>query len=191
MSTTTEVNSQITDSITQTNTRPATNAVVLGNAAAVALGNLYQATASALGMAAYNAVNSQQQQNVLAQATTTQGVMQIYSIDTASSGAATEHPLQPSPVATAAALHEVSAPVTQMSVSPNAHGIDNAEPWCHAALELMGTVASTLHAFQKVTDETDRAVIKQAATASVLIHMIKAPDQLEQYQKILKVIEDL
>lgn len=191
MSTTTEVNSQITDSITQTNARPPANAVVLGNAAAVALGNLYQATASALGMAAYNAVSSQQQQNVLAQATTTQGVMQIYSIDTASSGAATEHPLQPSPVATAAALHEISAPVTQMSVSPNTHGIDNAEPWCHAALELMGTVASTLHAFQKVTDETDRAVIKQAATASVLIHMIKAPDQLEQYQKILKVIEDL
>ncbi|MBT2117547.1 RebB family R body protein [Dyella sp. LX-66] len=191
MSTTTEINSQITDSIAQTNPRPAANAVVLGNAAAVALGNLYQATASALSLAAYNAVNSQQQQNMLAQAATTQGVMQIYSIDTASAGEATQHPLEPSPVATAAAVHDVSAPVTQLSVSPNAHGIDNAEPWCHAALELMGTVASTLHAFQKVTEESGTAAIRQAATAAVLIHMIKSPDQLEQYQKILKVIEEL
>ena len=78
-----------------------------------------------------------------------------------------------------------------MTVLPTAHGVDNAEPWCHAALELMGTVASTLHAFQKVTDETDMAVIRQAATAAVLIQMIKKPDQLEQYQKILKVIEEL
>lgn len=191
MSTTTEVQSQITDSITQTNPRPPANPVVAGNVAAVALGNLYQATATALSMAAHNAVSSQQQQNMLAQAATTQGIMQIYSLDTASSGEATEHPLEPPSAAAAAALDEVSAPVTQLSVSPNAHGIDNAEPWCHAALELMGTVASTLHAFQKVTEETGMAAIRQAATASVLIHMIQSPDQLEQYQKILKVIEEL
>ena len=188
MSTITEVNPQITDAVTQANTRNAGNP---GNAPAIALGYLYQATASALANAAHIAVSSQQQQNVLAQATTTQGVVQIYSIDTASVPASTEHPLETPSAAAAVALQEATAPATQLTVLPNAHGVDNAEPWCHAALELMGTVASTLHAFQKVTDETDMAVIRQAATAAVLIQMIKKPDQLEQYQKILKVIEEL
>ena len=188
MSTTTGVNPQITDAVTQANTRGTATA---GNAPAMALGYLYQATANALSVAAHTAVVSQQQQDILAQAATTQGIMQIYSLDTATTGVATEHPLEQPSAAAAVALHEISAPVTQLSVLPNAHGIDNAEPWCHAALELMGTVASTLTAFQKVTEEGGMAGMRQAATASVLIHMIKSPDQLEQYQKILKVIEEL
>jgi len=69
-----QVNSQITDSITQTNTE------VLGNASAVALGNLYQATAQALANAAHNATTAQQQTNILAQAATAQGVALILSI---------------------------------------------------------------------------------------------------------------
>jgi hypothetical protein len=35
------------------------------------------------------------------------------------------------------------------------------------------------------------SMIKQAAAAAVLVHMIKAPDQLDQFQKILKLIEGL
>lgn len=79
----TAVNSQITDSVTQANTK------VLGDAPAVAMGNLYQATAQALGNAAHNATTSQQQTNITAQAATTQGVATLYSIDTASAGVAT------------------------------------------------------------------------------------------------------
>jgi hypothetical protein len=70
----TTLNSQITDSVTQTGTE------VLGNAAAVAMGNLYQATAQALANAAHNATVAQQQNNMLAQAVTAQGVALIYSI---------------------------------------------------------------------------------------------------------------
>jgi hypothetical protein len=79
----TSVNSQITDSITQANTK------VLGDAPAIAMGNLFQATAQALANSAHNATSSQQQTNVTAQAATTMGVTTLYAIDTASDGIAT------------------------------------------------------------------------------------------------------
>ncbi|MCP4711229.1 MAG: glycerol-3-phosphate dehydrogenase [Planctomycetes bacterium] len=79
----TAVNDQITDSITQANTK------VLGDAPAVAMGNLYQATAQALANAAHNATTNQQQANITAQAVTTQGVALLYAVDTASTGIAT------------------------------------------------------------------------------------------------------
>ncbi|HAA22721.1 MAG TPA: glycerol-3-phosphate dehydrogenase [Cytophagales bacterium] len=80
----TAVNSQITDSVTQANVQ------VLGDAPAVAMGNLYQATAQALANAAHNATTSQQQTNITAQAATTMGVATLYAIDTASAGVATQ-----------------------------------------------------------------------------------------------------
>ncbi|MBI4662251.1 MAG: RebB family R body protein [Verrucomicrobia bacterium] len=80
----TAVNSQITDAVTQSNVK------VLGDAPAVALGNLYQATAQALANAAHNATTSQSQTNVTAQAATTQGVATLYSLDTASTGVSTK-----------------------------------------------------------------------------------------------------
>ncbi|MBI9076650.1 MAG: RebB family R body protein [Desulfatibacillum sp.] len=79
----TSVNNQITDAVTQVNVK------VLGDAPAVAMGNLYQATAQALANAAHNATTSQQQTNVTAQAATTQGVALLYSLNTATAGIAT------------------------------------------------------------------------------------------------------
>lgn len=61
----TAVNNQITDSVTQANLK------VLGDAPAVAVGNLYQATAQALANAAHNATNAQQNAATLAQAAMT------------------------------------------------------------------------------------------------------------------------
>lgn len=78
----TSVNDQITDAITQTNVK------VLGDAPAMAMGNLFQATAQALSNAAHQATDSQQQSSVTAQAATTLGVATLYSIDTASTGEA-------------------------------------------------------------------------------------------------------
>jgi hypothetical protein len=80
----TAVNDQITDSVTQANTK------VLGDAPAIAMGNLYQATAQALSNAAHNATSSQQQSNITAQAATTMGVTMLYSIDTASDAVGTK-----------------------------------------------------------------------------------------------------
>lgn len=79
----TAVNNQITDSVTQANTQ------VVAISPAVAMGNLYQATAQALANAAHNATMAQQQMFVTAQAATTAGVALLYSLDTASTGAAT------------------------------------------------------------------------------------------------------
>jgi killing trait domain-containing protein len=85
----TSVNDQVTDSVTQANVK------VLGDAPAVALGNLFQATAQALANAAHNATTMQQQTAITAQAATTQGVATLYSIDTASTGIATTKILNP------------------------------------------------------------------------------------------------
>ena len=73
----TSVNSQITDSVTQSNVK------VLADSPAMALSNLYQMMASSLGLSAQNAVMSQQQANIIHQASTTQGVNLIYAVDTA------------------------------------------------------------------------------------------------------------
>ncbi len=80
----TAVNDQITDSVTQPNVQ------VLGTAPAIAMGNLYQATAQALAHAAHTATMAQQQMFVTAQTATTMGVALLYSLDTASTGAATK-----------------------------------------------------------------------------------------------------
>lgn len=84
----TAVNNMITDSVTQANVE------VLGSAPVLALANLYQATAQALANAAHNATTAIQQNNVTAQAATVMGVTTLYSIDTASTGAATSSVLK-------------------------------------------------------------------------------------------------
>jgi hypothetical protein len=80
----TSVNDQITDSVTQANVK------VLGDAPAVAMGNLYQATAQALSNSAHNVTNATQQSYVTSQASTTMGVATLYSLDTAATGVATK-----------------------------------------------------------------------------------------------------
>ena len=79
----TSVNNQITDSVTQANTQ------VLGSAPALAMANLYEATAQALANAAHNATLAQQQTNITAQAATTMGVALLYSLDVSAAGKAT------------------------------------------------------------------------------------------------------
>jgi len=88
----TSVNGQITDAVTQSNVK------VLGDAPAIAMSNLFQATSQALALAAQNATTSQQSGNVVAQAATAQGVALLYSLDTASTGVATA-PIYSTPTA--------------------------------------------------------------------------------------------
>lgn len=70
------VSQQITDAVTQSNVK------VIGESPAMALSNVYQTAAHSTGLMFENAVNSQNQQNILAQTATTMGTMQIYSMDT-------------------------------------------------------------------------------------------------------------
>ena len=73
----TAVNSQITDSVSQVNTK------VLGDAPAVATGNFMIATSQALSNAAHNATSLQQNNGVTAQASLVQGVDTLMGINTA------------------------------------------------------------------------------------------------------------
>lgn len=80
----TAVNSQVTDAVTQNNTK------VVGESPAIAMGMIYQTIAHSTGILFENAVAAQQQMNTLAQAAANQGVMQIYSVDTAAAASATD-----------------------------------------------------------------------------------------------------
>ena len=79
----TPVNGQITDAVTQSNVK------VLGDAPAMAMGALYQSLAHSTGILYENAVSSQQQLAIAAQAATNQGVIQIYSLDPMAAAVAT------------------------------------------------------------------------------------------------------
>lgn len=80
----TSVNDQITDAVTQSNVK------VIGEAPAMAMGSIYQAMAHSTGILFQNSVAAQQQQNILSQAATNMGVMQVYSLDTTAAAGATE-----------------------------------------------------------------------------------------------------
>jgi hypothetical protein len=80
----TDVNSQITDAVTQSNVN------VLAQAPAMAMGSLFQTMAHSTGVLFENTISAQQQQNTLAQAGANTGVMQIYSVDTMADAASTE-----------------------------------------------------------------------------------------------------
>lgn len=67
----TTVNPQITDAVTQSNVK------VVAEAPAIAMGSVYQALAHSISLSMENAVNQQQQSNVLSQAVTTQCVQTI------------------------------------------------------------------------------------------------------------------
>ena len=78
----TSLNSQITDSVTQANTK------VLGDSPALSLSNLYVATSQALSNAAHNAASHQQQTYLTTQAATTQGVATLLTLETAATARA-------------------------------------------------------------------------------------------------------
>ena len=84
MASPTWLNSQITDSVTQTNTQ------VVGDSPAVSTSNLYMATSQALSNSAHNATTNQQNTATSQQASTVMGVSNLYSVDTASTARGTK-----------------------------------------------------------------------------------------------------
>lgn len=78
------VNEQVTDSVTQVNTK------VVGETPAIALGNLQMSTSQALANAALNATGVQQQATITMQAATVQGVNALMSTGSAVIGRSAE-----------------------------------------------------------------------------------------------------
>jgi len=181
-------NNLITDAVTQANPR------ITGEAPAMALGHLYMATAHALGEAVQNAVSTQQQTNILAQAATSQAVIQLLSINSPSNNSSLDGEKAaaiPQVLATTATPDALAHTIEEAIESVNKIVLDNAGPWSDAARDIMRMAAVALRELQMASQEANMAMVKQAAIAAALVGMIKAPDQLEQYQKILELAQGL
>jgi len=88
----TPVNSQITDAVTQQ------NMMVLSSASSMAMGSIYQSAAHSIAIAFENAVQAQRQAAICAQASTNQGVIQVYALGSATAAAATTRVARPDPL---------------------------------------------------------------------------------------------
>ncbi len=78
------VNEQVTDSVTQVNTK------VVGVIPPMAMANLAMSTSQALATSAHNATAAQQQAQITMQAATVQGVNSLMSIDSSVIGRSAE-----------------------------------------------------------------------------------------------------
>lgn len=107
MASNTPVNGQITDSVSQANVE------VLGSAPAVSLGATYQSLGHSTGLMFESAVGAQQQLAIAAQAAANQGVIQMYTINTMASAAAT------SKIAEANTPSETMTDLTALKVAEN------------------------------------------------------------------------
>ncbi len=101
----TPVNGQVTDAITQS------NVTVLGDAPAMAMGNLFQVSAQSFGLMMQNAVAAQQQVNITAQAVTTQGVALLYSTGAMASTKLAQSDVPDNMLSLLAALRAGTAPI--------------------------------------------------------------------------------
>jgi hypothetical protein len=180
------VDNQITDAAEQAGTQ------IQGNASVAALGRLYQSTALALSIAVEDAASAAQQINMLAQAATNQALMLLLATDSASGAAppgGDKTFAVPQTAAIAADADAMVRTIKQAMESLNKLEFDHAGPWIYAARGIMSMAAGALWDFQKGRLDTEMAMVKQAAIAAVLVKMIQAPDQLDQYQKILELIK--
>ncbi|MCP8687307.1 RebB family R body protein [Marinobacterium sedimentorum] len=188
MASQTPVNEQITDAVTQTNTKD------IAEAPAMAMGSIYQALAQATGILFENAVSAQQQQNVLMQAAANQGVIQIYSADTQAGGGAEQ--LQDQLLQSKAELHAASVG------GVNSQVVDSVKLSLRSVLDSAGdfsfSVRSAAEAMQAMLDGISTAshhdgmrTLQLAATAACLRAMIADPGQADAYIKVLNEIRRL
>lgn len=131
------------DSITKVNTD------VLGDAPAMAMGNLMLAVSQALSNAAHNATSAQQQSYITMQAATAQGVATLYSLDTAAAGEATQKIFAES----SAAVEAAAMPPAPVMASPDVQslmGHETADAAYHVR-SLMSAFAASLDALSIVS----------------------------------------
>ena len=184
----TAVNSQITDSA-------APNAAT---DAAAAIGQIYQSLAQSVGILFENAVSAQQQMQVSAQAATNQGVVQIYSVDTAADAVGTRKILQsdaPDTLASTLAamratqantLSAVALPTPDPHADAHAHGAAVAHAVREAAAALQAAIAATQQSLQIAHAQ----VLHNAALAATLAAMVRHPERADAYASLLKTIAE-
>ena len=214
----TAVDSQITDSVTQSNVK------VLAEAPAYAMSSIYQAMAHSTGILFENAVAAQQQQNALAQAAASQGVMQIYSLNTTAAAGATEQ------VGQAGVSDNITSLLTMLNAfrgdaAPNASAVAMAPEAMTAEVDTTGheivdqiqaavkfsndAVLGNAHAFvtglhsavdamahaiemtNRVSHANLLSILQESALSVVLGAMIREPEKAEDYAKVLQAIKQL
>ncbi len=198
----TAVNSQITDSVTQTTRK------VLADSPSMALGNLYLATAQALAMAAQNATYAQQQLGVTMQAATTVAVSTLFSKDKAdladlavskpsTDAAVPDNAVSSHTPPAAACVADVSNAVDAVPEDGGTlnqvdnHLADDASAWCKAVEQVMESMAYGLAGLQQVNYQANLDVIKQTGIALTLERMIAQPEKHAEYQAVLDSIQAL
>ncbi|MBN8738965.1 MAG: RebB family R body protein [Xanthomonadaceae bacterium] len=196
----TAVNSQITDAVTQTNVK------VVAEAPAHAMATVYQSLAHSVGLLFENAVATQQQQNILAQAATTQGIMQIYSLDTiaTATGVAKEDgvlgPTQSAAAALKAALPPAAAVTSAGGISSQIEQavklaldstLQHSGDVAYGVRAAAGALAAALESTNRASQQNLLEMIKNAATTACLTAMIALPDKAAAYEDILDTIRKL
>ncbi len=214
----TTVNSQITDSITQSNVK------VLAEAPAIAMGSIYQTIAHSTGILFENAVAAQQQQNTLSQAAANQGVMQIYSIDTAAAVGATEKIAQTgvadnltslltvlnafrsdaAPNASAVAMspaatttdadttgHEIADQIQAAVKFSNDAVLGNVHAFVTGLHSAVDAMAHAIETMNRVSHANLLLILQESALSATLAAMIRDPEKAEDYAKVLQAIKQL
>ena len=191
----TAINSQITDAVTQANVK------VLAEAPAVALGSIYQSLAQSAGILFENAVSQQQQQNIAAQAATVQGVMLIYSADTAADAAASRKLLHTEAIDAAAvqaphdaarkAMAQVSSQITDAVKFTNATTLAHSGDVAYGIRTACDALAASIERMNHASQQNLLQTIKLAARAACLAAMVRDPDKTPAYQDVLAAIDAL
>ncbi len=196
------VNSQITDSVSQVNTK------VLGDAPAIAMGNLFAATSQALANAAHNATNNQQQAYVVGQAAATEAIATMMSIDTTVTSLAAKKALDETGTGPAAATPPQAAATSATGALATAGAVTGPVPGptpaiahdlvtaAHDAvrtssdpmLMLMVLDAGALALFDAVAHLNRVSMIAEAATAQALTRVLAEPTD-DAWQQAIQAAE--
>jgi hypothetical protein len=204
MSFPTAVNSQITDSVTPAATPTSVsgsvvdavtvaNTKVLAEAPAMAMGSVYQSLAHATGILFENAVSQQHQQGILAQAATTQGIIQIYSVDTFAGDDAAHKLAHSSKEAVdglrkAVGVNPQIVDAVNISMHNNLLHSGDVTYGIRAAADALGAAIERVN---RANGEMRLQLIKQAAIAACLAGMVRDPDKAGAYEAVLESVKKL
>jgi len=190
----TTVNPQIVDAVTDANVK------VVGEAPAIALGNLFQSLSHATSRLFENSVVAQQQQNTLAIAAMSQGITQIYALDTAAAAATfgelMQSDVQGNMMSLAEALHAANggaAPAGQpggsAAASPNTPGATANT----ASVPSASTVAADITPVPPVSDPGSQSdVISQIERSVTFVNqsvMENAPGFTAAVQESIEIMQ--
>lgn len=183
------VNPQITDAVTQANVKS------VAESPAIAMGSIYQSLAHATGLLFENAVSQQQQQNALAQAAANQGIMQIYSLDTAAAGASarvagdadTAAPLD----AARKAVSQISGQITDAVNFSLDKTLLHSGDVAYGVRAAADALVASIERVNRANHENLLQIVQLAARTACLAAMLREPDKADAYRQILGAIDDL